>query len=504
MFDEIVKTLILGSSNLEELPKSVFNELRALGYDINSEKDNTEQLLEALAVYAALLKTSSTLPILNEKDCLQKHPEEMLESGPNVLIALFEKVKSKEERLLLAEFFNLLVLKNWRIPEATLPDLLDLGIKQKDIRLSICKVIGERGKWLAEFNPDWNYVKENQLPEEKEFLTASRVQRLLYFTKLRAENPDEARKLLKEIWKNEDPKSKLEFIKCLEKNLSSKDLDVLELAVKDSSKDLSYEAIGHLIKIPDSFIVLSFQNYLLEIVQFESTAGELKIILDGKMLEQKLKKTDLNNRLDKNNDIREAKPLATILSIVPIKYWTEIRKIEFKSLLKAAFNHEFRNAWFWGFAKSLQVFPDNEMMTELHRFLFKKPEKLNAIYLNPSIFVEGPYNKLFNKISLAYIRQEKNLKHPMTYILLCKIMPWSRELSTEFMNILMQESEQSTTFEKYWTDLLYFASYNVDTELAANYKLQWMERNHSVWDSHLKIYFDVIDIRKELIELEKY
>ena len=134
MFEELVKTLILGSSNMEQIPASLFDELRDLGYKFNPDKDKTEQLLEALAIYAPLVKGTALLPKLAETDLLEKHREESLECCPREVVEIFVKVKKRDEIPLFQEFFILLIENNWRINEESLPDVLDLGIKQKEFR----------------------------------------------------------------------------------------------------------------------------------------------------------------------------------------------------------------------------------------------------------------------------------------------------------------------------------------------------------------------------------
>lgn len=497
MFDEIVKMLILGSSNTEELPKSIFNELRDLGYNINSEKDKTEQLLEALAIYAPLIKTSRVLPKLSEKAFCQKHPEEVLERCTEEASQLFIKVKAREEFLLINEFINLLLDNNWRISEELLPDVMDLGIKQKEFRKSISKIVGERGRWLVSFNPEWNYILENQLSADFDFMTASRGERIVYFSELRNTQANESIAFLSEIWNEEDTQSKVEFLKCLEISLGNQDLKLLELAVKDSRKEVRTAALGLLMKIPDSFIILSLQDILNDIVQFEAFDQELKIKTDAKILDEKLHKIGIGEKLEIGNEFRSAKSFAFLVSAIPINYWTEFRKIDFKSFLEAAFQHPLKNALFWGFAKSLQSFPNLEKMTELQRFLFKKPEHLSFIF-DLKIFTDGPYEELFNKISIAYLNRDRDLKHPMLEALLLKIRSWSDELSIKICSNLLQFAEQNVLFDKYWVDLLYFASYNMNSALAKPYYEQWKESSPSAWDKQLKLFFEVLELRNEL------
>lgn len=502
MFEELVKTLILGSSNMEQIPASLFDELRDLGYKFNPDKDKTEQLLEALAIYAPLVKGTALLPKLAETDLLEKHREESLECCPREVVEIFVKVKKRDEIPLFQEFFILLIENNWRINEESLPDVLDLGIKQKEFRKSIAQIVGERGKWLVGFNPEWNYVLNYHLSDDFDFMTASRPHRVYHLSKIREENSESAIQLLTEIWKNEDAQSKLEFLKLLESSLNVQDTALLEMALEDGRKEVRNEAIRLLSKLPEAKIVLAYQNYLNNHVSFDSSEGVLNIEIIFFKSDENLEKFGLNSKQTFIQDSKEANLLAQIVAAVPTSYWSAQRELNYKSFLEAAYQHKHKNAWFWGIATSLKTFPNEEMMTELHRFLFKQNESL-SLSLDMAVFAEGPYDELFNKISLAYLNREKNLKQPLLNVLLRKLRPWNSALSAKIAGILLELAEQNAIFEKYWVEMLYFASYNMETGQLSTFYEQWKKLGSSAWDAQIKIFFEVLELRNELKKLKK-
>jgi hypothetical protein len=86
----------------------------------------------------------------------------------------------------------------------------------------------------------------------------------------------------------------------------------------------------------------------------------------------------------------------------------------------------------------------------------------------------------------------------MLEALLLKIRSWSDELSIKICSNLLQFAEQNVLFDKYWVDLLYFASYNMNPALAKPYYEQWKESSPSAWDKQLKLFFEVLELRNEL------
>ncbi|MCB1660145.1 MAG: hypothetical protein KDI39_18135, partial [Pseudomonadales bacterium] len=108
----------------------------------------------------------------------------------------------------LLEWLQLAASKKIAFPAAQLPDLLDIGSKNKKFRLAISHVAGQRGTWLAERNTDWQWLQGGQISLESEHLneywhTASAASRELVFERLRLHHPAQARTFLQQVWREE-------------------------------------------------------------------------------------------------------------------------------------------------------------------------------------------------------------------------------------------------------------------------------------------------------------
>ena len=91
----------------------------------------------------------------------------------------------------------------------------------------------------------------------------------------------------------------------------------------------------------------------------------------------------------------------------------------------------------------------------------------------------------------------------MLEALLLKLHSWSDELSTKICSNLLALAEQNVLFDKYWVDLLYFASYNMNPALAKPFYAQWKESSPSAWDRQLKLFFEVLELRNEIRNLRQ-
>ncbi len=65
---------------------------------------------------------------------------------------------SGEYPQLLPEWLQAVAVAQRRVPEEALPDLLDFGQARRELHEAISGVLGQRGRWLARLNPDWEYA----------------------------------------------------------------------------------------------------------------------------------------------------------------------------------------------------------------------------------------------------------------------------------------------------------------------------------------------------------
>ena len=131
------------------------------------------------------------------------------------------------------------ILKEWleqlhhskkRLPAGILPDTLDYGSYNPELRFAIVSVLGERGHWLAQFKRSWRWVK--------------------YYDDTLVDIPWE--EFVENIWSKAKAEDRIELLVYFERNLANTQEAFLEVALKDVNKYVRAKAASLLSCLPNS------------------------------------------------------------------------------------------------------------------------------------------------------------------------------------------------------------------------------------------------------------
>ncbi len=164
---------------------------------------------------------------------------------------------------LLPEWLTAVAGKGQRVPDQTLPDLLNQGSRNKELRAVILPVLGKRGRWLAAQNASWGWALQRSRLEieqsleafataEQTWQTGTRAERVALLRELRAADPERARQLLTSTWSQDPPGERALFLETFVVGLSMDDEPILESALDDRRKEVRRQASGLLSRLPDS------------------------------------------------------------------------------------------------------------------------------------------------------------------------------------------------------------------------------------------------------------
>ena len=145
----------------------------------------------------------------------------------------------------------------YRLPPALVPALLDAARARSELRADAVALAGPLGRWLAERNPDWSYVRrtvtENQgAGEERTWHEGLFAERVTHLTRLRRSDPAAGLELLRGTWSTERAEDRLLFLDALQEGLSQADEPFLEAALGDRSKNVRTTAAELLSTLPGS------------------------------------------------------------------------------------------------------------------------------------------------------------------------------------------------------------------------------------------------------------
>lgn len=153
---------------------------------------------------------------------------------------------------LLPEWLALCAEAGWRVPPQVLPTLLDLARHNTELREQLRPVLGERGGWLAQFNPEWRWGSSFS---EEAWEGATEVQKEALFRELREKNPDAARELLTRQFKSEKAGVRKRLLTVLQDTWTDADAalePLLEEPLQDRSTEVQEQARLVLQQLPAS------------------------------------------------------------------------------------------------------------------------------------------------------------------------------------------------------------------------------------------------------------
>ncbi|GGO32249.1 DUF5691 domain-containing protein [Deinococcus humi] len=160
----------------------------------------------------------------------------------------------------LAEWLALCAAAGWRVPHAFLPELLDWGAAvNAELRDTLRPVLGERGRWLAQFSDHWRWMHSLErigaALDEEAWDAATEAGREALFRTLRAEAPNAGRAFLTTHFRTEKAGVRRRLLEALTQTWDAADAGLeplLEETLSDRSEDVRDNARRLLQRLPHS------------------------------------------------------------------------------------------------------------------------------------------------------------------------------------------------------------------------------------------------------------
>lgn len=180
-----------------------------------------------------------------------------------------------ENEPLLQLWLSLCAASHQLLPPERLPSLFDFSQRHKRIQPLLMACAGKRGAWLLKLNGAWKVDEERE--DGTVWDTGSLQQRALYLQKLRKKDPAHARKLLQDVWAQENAATRATLLQQLSGTVSEEDLPWLEGLMTEKSQKAREETLRLLRQVPGSSLVQQYWNIVKEAVQISKTKGLLGI-----------------------------------------------------------------------------------------------------------------------------------------------------------------------------------------------------------------------------------
>jgi hypothetical protein len=425
-------------------------------------------------------------------------PPETLPAMPEAASQLFKRVLAGEFEALLPEFLRLAAARGVIVPPESLPALLGLG--KKELRPLVLPVIGERGRWLAGFNPSWAYA----LPEnDTDWETGSFEQRQRLIERLRVSDPAKARELVQSTWKQDSPEARAAFLTIFAINLSGADEDFLESASADRRKEIRDTALDLLVCMPDSKLSMRVFTKLNVFLQMKSkllTKTNLTLDLPDAPGEVS-KELGIHNVPTLRKNLGEgANWLAFMLSLVPPSYWTNAWKLTPEKAIEAARKSDWAESLLMGWSLALQRVSDPDWAAAMAETSAKQPKlwKMLAENTASALMRQMSTEKLeaLAQSSITLKLNELNDKHPLLDMLEAYRQPWSVKLTrTVFASLRRQAGDYHWLLMRAMPGFALYIPPEMVDELAEGWP-----QNMRGWEVPVNQLLATLRFRREMIE----
>jgi|GEM_PF-3776445 len=502
MLKDLAKQLFSGSgsnaTNLTGDSEYTTDVLNGFVSNTSSTLDQQNLLLMRSSVayayqQAAFLPSPEKSPIL--PDCDEDILPICSDSAAHVLTEALKKQYSG----VVWEWLHVAQAKGIRPCPRILPHLLAHGCKFSTRRGFIRKAIGARGKWLANFNTEWEWVISSALDGLQNMAsweTGSTIERLSYLVGLRNKEPLRVHELLADEMKGEQPKTRASFVHTLKTNLSPADEDFLETMLDDRHASVRRAAADLLIELPSSRLVQRMINRLQDCIKIDKRMLRRTINVDlPEDISESMKRDGISDKTISGHGVAASR-LIHLISSTPLGCWTDHTQLEITEILALVNKSEWRKAIFNGLTEAARRQKNKDWLFALLTAKNSTEIKIDRNILLAAIPDEDVEDWINQHIS------EKNL---LELNALLDSSPeesplyWSVETGQRLIAVITNYIKRS---QEGWRLRPIFNSLaeKLHPDLLEDALLKWPER-HKNWDlyfRHMDTYFEIIQLRKDL------
>lgn len=285
-------------------------------------------------------------------------------------------IMGQEYKALLPEFIGLAIRHRRILPPEHLPQLLEIAHHQQrkgKLDQNILQCGGNRMRWLAQLNPDWQQLYAPEKVEMAQWENGSMEQRKVLLKKLLQHSPKEAKTLLLESWEGESSANQIEFLEILAaSHLSTEDLPLLEKACHSRRKDLRQLGVKLKAKLGEAGLVAALKKFLDDSIHIKK--GFLQSSLEIELpddYDQAWKEIGIEEKDSLVVGGKKTNWVAKAVSLVPPSHWERESKLSPEKFIQLVRKSDWHTAFIQGLYHSAILHGDQDWIRQVFLAIHK-------------------------------------------------------------------------------------------------------------------------------------
>lgn len=261
-----------------------------------------------------------------------------------------------------------------RLPALVLPAALDAASRSRELRDVALQVIGNRGRWIAQFNESWKFAAGTTEHTETVWTEGSLDERRLFLESERGRDPATARARLAASLAELPARERADLIRCLLVGLGPDDEAFLQERLEDRSKEVRQLAAGLLAALPGSDFARRAAARLDGLLQHERAMVRKVWVLDApEHFDDAWKADGIERDRTQSETLGDrAWWLMQLVRAAPLGWWQERLQMSPAELLRWARDGQWAEAVLRAWRQALALSPQPDWC---EAFLDDWPEK---------------------------------------------------------------------------------------------------------------------------------
>ncbi|MFK7797871.1 MAG: DUF5691 domain-containing protein [Aureispira sp.] len=506
-WEALVRQALVGNNVRNKDAFALLEQLQEYGFTIDAKLPPEQRLLQAAALQQ-YLHAAAHLPSKPNIAAQSAAPtEENAYCNRQRISQLRLIMRYKHDEILLEWLTSIAAANEVLLPEL-LPELLDYCAKRDFLQPYLFPVLGNRGQWLAQLNPNWHYAQQVGNQKQDIFFYGERAERLKYLQQLAQAQPLAALELVQKVWPEEGHSLRAAFLTIfIALPPLHKALPFWEEAALDSRQTVRQHAITLLKQFPQASLVLRMQEHLQQYITFPTAHNTPEIVLP-KEVTTALRKDGIveqKNWLTKQG--KGANILTQMIAMVPPQWWTEQFPWKRAQWIDWAQNSDWAQVFFIGWARAAQQFQAIDWLMDCQQWFLAQALKPEINTSSFEFLYDNLPNVLFQQLAAHAIALEGirpfTDHHPLFTLLLVEEQSWSEDFSKRVIQRIQLTIERES-YVFHWTlkAVLKRAAYAIPAHLHQWVKKGWPEQSAAwpSWQKEVNQLLSLLQFREEILQ----